>query len=122
MLDKSAAEDKDAVVVTRETATQLQRSGRWTTLAAHAAELVFGGPPEFQTRPDGIPGIAETYGCTFKEFSSLDAGGPLTVAALKNGDVQAADLFTTRPDHRGRTTSSCWRTRRTTSPRRTSCR
>ena len=30
-----------------------------------------------------------------REYRSLDAGGPLTVAALKNGDVQAADLFTT---------------------------
>ena len=58
---------------------------------------MFGGPPEFQTRPDGIPGIAETYGCTFKEFKALDTGGPLTVAALKDGTIQAADLFTTDP-------------------------
>ena len=66
-------------------------------LGPACGQLVFGGPPEFQTRPDGIPGIAETYGCTFKEFKALDAGGPLTVAALKNGTVQAADLFTTDP-------------------------
>ena len=31
------------------------------------------------------------------EFKSLDPGGPLTVAALKGGTVQAADLFTTDP-------------------------
>ena len=37
-------------------------------LGRSAADLVFGGPPEFQTRPDGIPGIKKTYGCTFKEF------------------------------------------------------
>ena len=94
MLDKSAAEDKDAIVVTRETATQLNAKSI-ADLAAQCANLVFGGPPEFQTRPDGIPGIQKTYNCSFKEFRSLDAGGPLTVAALKNGDVQAADLFTT---------------------------
>jgi osmoprotectant transport system substrate-binding protein len=94
VLDKSAAEDKDAVVVTRETATRLNATSL-SDLAPHCAQLTFGGPPEFQTRPDGIPGIAETYGCTFKEYRSLDAGGPLTVSALKNGDVQAADLFTT---------------------------
>ena len=58
--------------------------------------MVFGGAPEFQTRPDGIPGLQATYNCTFKEYRSLDAGGPLTVAALKNGDVQAANLFTTQ--------------------------
>ena len=92
--DKSAAEDKDAVVVTRETATKLNAKSI-ADLAPQCGTLSFGGPPEFQTRPDGIPGIKKTYNCSFKEFRSLDAGGPLTVAALKNGDVQAADLFTT---------------------------
>ena len=95
VLDKSTAEDKDAVVVTRETATRLNL----TTLAdlgPQCGEMVFGGAPEFQTRPDGIPGLEKTYSCTFKEYRSLDAGGPLTVAALKNGDVQAANLFTTQ--------------------------
>jgi osmoprotectant transport system substrate-binding protein len=94
VLDKSAAEDKDAVVVTRDTATRLNVTSI-ADLAPHCGTLVFGGPPEFQTRPDGIPGLQTTYNCTFKEYRALDAGGPLTVAALKNGDVQAADLFTT---------------------------
>ncbi|MDT7579382.1 MAG: osmoprotectant transport system substrate-binding protein [Pseudonocardiales bacterium] len=92
--DKSAAEDKDAIVVTRETATRLNAK-TIADLAPQCGQLSFGGPPEFQQRPDGIPGIQKVYNCTFKEFRSLDAGGPLTVAALKNGDVQAADLFTT---------------------------
>jgi osmoprotectant transport system substrate-binding protein len=96
VLERSKAEDKDAVVVTGDTATRLNARSL-TDLAPNCSELVFGGPPEFQTRPDGIPGIKETYGCTFKEYRSLDAGGPLTVAALKNGDVQAANLFTTDP-------------------------
>ncbi|WP_214370334.1 ABC transporter substrate-binding protein [Pseudonocardia sp. H11422] len=94
VLDKSSAENKDAVVVTRETADRLQ-ARTIGDLAPHCGELVFGGPPEFQTRPDGIPGIQATYGCTFKEYRSLDVGGPLTVAALRDGTVQAADLFTT---------------------------
>jgi osmoprotectant transport system substrate-binding protein len=95
VLDKSAAEDKDAVVVTRETATRLNLKSL-DDLAPQCGQLVFGGAPEFQTRPDGIPGIQKTYNCTFKEYRSLDAGGPLSVAALKNGDVQAANLFTTQ--------------------------
>lgn len=94
VLDRAAAEDKDAVVVTRETATRLGVRSI-ADLAPRCGELVFGGPPEFQTRPDGIPGLAQTYNCTFRSYRPLDAGGPLTVAALKNGDVQAADLFTT---------------------------
>jgi osmoprotectant transport system substrate-binding protein len=92
--DKAAAEDKDAVVVTKETATKYNATSI-ADLAPNCGQISFGGPPEFQTRPDGIPGIAKTYNCTFKEYKALDAGGPLTVAALKNGDVQAADIFTT---------------------------
>ena len=95
VLDKSAAENKDAVVVTAATAQQYGTS--LDGLGASCGQLVFGGPSEFQTRPDGTPGIAETYGCTFKEFKALDTGGPLTVAALKDGTIQAADLFTTDP-------------------------
>jgi osmoprotectant transport system substrate-binding protein len=94
VLDKSAAEDKDAIVVTQETATKYNAKSI-ADLAAHCGEIVFGGPPEFQTRPDGIPGITKTYNCTFSSYQSLDAGGPLTVGALKNGDVQAADIFST---------------------------
>jgi osmoprotectant transport system substrate-binding protein len=94
VLDKSAAEDKDAVVVTKDTAAKYNAKSI-ADIAANCGEIVFGGPPEFQTRPDGIPGIAKTYNCNFKSYQSLDAGGPLTVGALKNGDVQAADIFST---------------------------
>jgi osmoprotectant transport system substrate-binding protein len=45
-----------------------------------------------------VPGLKKTYGLTFKEFKALDAGGPLTVQALKNGQIQAANLFTTDPN------------------------
>lgn len=62
-----------------------------------AAGLVLGGPPEFENRPDGLPGLAEVYGVTFGEFRKLDAGGPLTINALKNGQIDAADIFTTDP-------------------------
>lgn len=61
------------------------------------SQLVFGGPPEFQSRADGLPGISKTYGCDFKDFRALDTGGPLTVKALEDGTIGAADLFTTDP-------------------------
>lgn len=92
--DKSSAEDKDAVVVTKDTATKYNATSI-ADLGPNCGQLTFGGPPEFKTRPDGIPGIQKNYSCSFKDFKALDAGGPLTVAALKNGDIQAADLFTT---------------------------
>ncbi|TWF78654.1 osmoprotectant transport system substrate-binding protein [Pseudonocardia hierapolitana] len=96
VLDQSKAEDKDAVVVTQETA-QRYNARSLADLAPHCGELVFGGPPEFAERPYGLPGIERLYGCTFADFRSLDAGGPLTVAALTDGTIQAADLFTTDP-------------------------
>jgi osmoprotectant transport system substrate-binding protein len=95
VLERSEAENKDAVVVTAETAQQYGSS--LADYGPACGEIVVGGPPEFQTRPDGLPGIAETYGCTFREFRALDTGGPLTVAALADGTVQAANLFTTDP-------------------------
>ncbi|MCD2189181.1 ABC transporter substrate-binding protein [Actinomycetospora soli] len=96
VLQASPAEDKDAVVVTRAFATQNNLTSL-DQIGPLCGNIVFGGPPEFQTRPYGIPGIQKSYGCTFKEFRSLDAGGPLTVAALRDGSIQAADLFTTDP-------------------------
>lgn len=62
-----------------------------------AGKLILGGPAEFQTRADGVPGLQKIYGVTFQNFKVLDTGGPLTVTALKNGQVDAADLFTTDP-------------------------
>ena len=96
VLDKSAAEDKDAVVVTKETAAKYHLKSI-ADLQAHAKDLTLGGPPEWKTRPTGVPGLKKLYNLDFKSFRALDTGGPLTVNALKNGQVDAADLFTTDP-------------------------
>jgi glycine betaine/choline ABC-type transport system substrate-binding protein len=65
--------------------------------ATIASKLLLGGPPEFKTRPDGVPGLEKNYGVVFSGYKVLDTGGPVTVGALKNGQVDAADLFTTDP-------------------------
>ena len=62
-----------------------------------ASQMIFGGPPEFKTRSDGIPGLEENYGVTFGKYTVTDTGGPVTVNALKRGQVDAVDLFTTDP-------------------------
>ncbi|MDT7587451.1 MAG: osmoprotectant transport system substrate-binding protein [Pseudonocardiales bacterium] len=95
VLDKSAAEDKDAVVVSKAVADRY-KAKTIADLAPHCGELVFGGPSEFETRPDGIPGIKKTYNCAFKSYLSLDTG-PVTVKAVTDNTVQAADIFTTNP-------------------------
>jgi len=96
IFNKSAAEDKDAVVVTKETAAKLKLKSIGD-LASHAKDLTLGGPPEWKTRPTGVPGLKRVYGLQFKSFRPLDAGGPLSLQALKNGQVDAVNLFTTDP-------------------------
>lgn len=96
LLDSAAAQDKDTVAVTQETATKHNLKAI-PDLAPVAGQLVVGGPPEFKTRQHGLVGLEEVYKVKFKSFKSLDTGGPLTVAALKKGDVDAANLFTTDP-------------------------
>jgi len=96
VLTKSAAEDKDAVVVTKATADANSLKSI-ADLAPVASTFVLGGPPEWATRPTGVPGLKEKYGLTFKEFKALDAGGPLTLGALTSDQIQAGNLFTTDP-------------------------
>lgn len=93
VLDKASAENKDAVVVTKETAQQWNLKSI-ADLAPRCGEVVFGAPPEFQQRPDGTPGLQKNYNCTFKEFRALEPGA-ITTKALLDGTVQAADIFTT---------------------------
>ncbi len=68
-----------------------------TTSATLASALVLGGPPECPQRPFCAVGLEKTYGLTFKEFKPLDAGGPITVEAVKNGQVDVGLLFTSDP-------------------------
>jgi osmoprotectant transport system substrate-binding protein len=95
VLDESEAQDKDAVLVTKKTAAKYSLKSIGDMAGKN---LVLGGPPEWKTRPTGVPGFKKNYGVTFKSYKSLDAGGPLTINALKNGQVDAADVFSTDPN------------------------
>jgi osmoprotectant transport system substrate-binding protein len=66
-------------------------------LGPYAKNLTLGGPPEWKTRPTGVPGLKKVYNLDFKAFMPLDTAGPLSVQALKNGQVDAVDIFTTDP-------------------------
>jgi osmoprotectant transport system substrate-binding protein len=93
----SEAEDKDAVVVTQETADEYSLT-TIGDLAPVAGDLTLGGPPEWKTRTTGVPGLEELYDVSFGDFIELDAGGPLTLRALVNGRVDAGNLFSTDPN------------------------
>jgi osmoprotectant transport system substrate-binding protein len=97
VLPYGRAEDADAFVVTKETAKKygLRTLG---DLAQHNGRLVLGAAPEVKTRQVGVVGLKEVYGVEFKEFKSLDSSGPLVKAALRKGDVDVANLFTTDTD------------------------
>ncbi|WP_392543984.1 ABC transporter substrate-binding protein [Oryzobacter telluris] len=95
VLDKSSAEDNDSIVVTKETADKYKLK-TIEDLKAVAGELTLSAPPEFKERPQGIPGLEKTYGITFKSFRPLTGQG--IVQALKNGQVQAANIFSTDPN------------------------
>ncbi|MFI7148211.1 glycine betaine ABC transporter substrate-binding protein [Nonomuraea sp. NPDC050022] len=97
VLPPAAAEDADVFTVTKETAAKYGLS-TLADLAKHNGKLVFGGPPEDKTRQVGVVGLKEVYGVEFKEFKSLDASGPLVKGALKSGDVQLGNLFSTDVD------------------------
>ncbi len=96
ILIPSAAQDKDSVTVTQAFAATHHLTSV-ASLAPSASTMMMGGPPEFKTRADGLPGLKKNYGLTFKGFAPLDESGPITLAALLDGKVQAADVFTTTP-------------------------
>ncbi len=93
-LPQSAAEDKDTLTVTQETASKydLKTIG---DLKPVAGQMSLAAGPEFDKRYQGVVGLEKVYGVKFKEFKALDAGGPLTKAALEKGDVQVANIFST---------------------------
>jgi osmoprotectant transport system substrate-binding protein len=95
-LEPSPAEDKDVLAVRQETADEYSLE-TIEDLVPHADELTLGGPPEWKTRENGVAGLRDKYGLTFKEFLALDAGGPLTLNALLSGQIEVADVFSTDP-------------------------
>lgn len=97
VLPYGMAEDSDAFVVTRETAEKYGLASL-ADLKKQNGKLVIGAAPEVKKREVGAVGLKDVYGVEFKEFKSLDSSGPLVKGALKKGDVDVANLFTTDTD------------------------
>ena len=96
VLTPSAAEDTNQFVANPETAREFHLT-TMSSLAPVADRLTFGGPPECPLRPFCMPGMHDVYGITFNDFEPLDAGGPMTVEALRTNRVQIGLLFSTDP-------------------------
>ena len=92
--EPSEAADQNAFAVTQAFADELGVS----TLSELAdacgdGSLVLGGPTECPERPYCQPGLEETYGLQFDGFRELDTGGPLTKAALQQGEISIGLVF-----------------------------
>lgn len=94
VLAKSAAEDKNSMAVTKETADTWSLTAI-PDLVAHQDELSIAAPAEFRTRHQGLVGLKEVYNLVPAEFRPL--ASQATVEALKNGQVKAANIFSTDP-------------------------
>lgn len=96
VLDFAEATDQDSYTVTSETADKydlesigdLSDVGDSVSMAANS---------EFESRPYGPDGADDVYGVTVKVVGVEDSGGPLTVGALLDGDVEVADIYTSSP-------------------------
>ncbi len=93
LLDKAAAQDANSIAVTKETA----KSWHLTSigdLAKHSNGLTIAAPPEFKGRHQGMKGLASEYGVKAK---LRPLTGKAVALALKNGQVKAANIFSTDP-------------------------
>ncbi len=88
----SAAQDQNAFAVTKAFA-DAHGVATLSELAKACGALSLGGPAECPDRPFCQPGLESTYGLKFSEFKSFDAGGPLTKAAIRKGDVALGLVF-----------------------------
>ena len=93
VLDYAPAQDKNGFAVTQTTADSLSLT-KVSDLAAVNGTLVLGGPPECPEREFCLKGLESVYGLDFAEFKPLDAGGPITVAALEGDEIQVGLMFT----------------------------
>ena len=99
ILTPSPASDTDTVTVTAETAAKWNLK-TIADLAAHSPEVKFAAPSAFQFRPAGLVGLRQRYGLEISPGNFIaisDDGGAVTVRALVDGTVNAANIFSTSP-------------------------
>jgi osmoprotectant transport system substrate-binding protein len=89
----SPAQDQNAFAVTQAFAAEHDLT-TLSDLAEACGGLVLGAGPECTERPFCQPGLEETYGLKFASFQEYgDTGGPLTKAAIQQGEVSMGLVF-----------------------------
>jgi len=90
--EPSAAQDQNAFAVTTAFSDQYGVTSL-SELAANCEGIALGGPPECPERTFCQIGLEDVYGIDVTDFSSLDAGGPLTKTALRQGVIAVGLVF-----------------------------
>lgn len=96
VLDQAPATDQDSYNVT-EAFSQAHGVTSLTDLADVTVPLTLGGNSELASRPYGPDGLASLYGVEVAFTPIEDSGGPLTVKALLDDDVQLVNVFSADP-------------------------
>mgnify|MGYP000982980022 FL=1 len=91
-LDPYGFNNTYTLAVTQDTASRYGLK-TFSDLAEVAGELVLGCEFEFLDRPDGYPGLKETYGMNFKDAVGMDHG--IMYRSLAEGKVDVIDAFST---------------------------
>lgn len=92
-LEPAPMNNTQALAMTQEKAAELGIT-TISDMAAQASDLIMVGPPEFQAREDGLPGIQAAYGdFQLKEYKAVDPG--LRYQALVEGEADVAVAFGT---------------------------
>ena len=96
VLDQSPATDQDSYVITQEFADEWGIENV-EDLDKVTEPMTLGANSEAESRPNGPKGLEETYGVEVGFAPIEDGGGPLTVKALRDGDIQLAIIYTADP-------------------------
>ncbi|MEM9537689.1 MAG: glycine betaine ABC transporter substrate-binding protein [Cyanobacteria bacterium P01_A01_bin.3] len=92
-LDPAPMNNTQALAVTQEVAKQYELE-TISDMAAIADQLVMVGPPEFELREDGLPGLQAAYGdFELSSYKGVDPG--LRYISLSNGEADVAVAFGT---------------------------
>ena len=96
-LEPAAASDQNSWTVTREFADKYKLTDL-ASLKNVTEPISVGGNSELETRPYGPAALEAKYGIAIAGFKAVeDSGGPLTVKALVDGDIQLANIYTADP-------------------------
>jgi osmoprotectant transport system substrate-binding protein len=98
VLDQADASDQNSWTVTQAFAKKYDLTDL-ASLKNVTEPITVGGNSELETRPYGPAALKEKYGIDVSGFVPVeDSGGPLTVKALVDNQIQLANIYTADPN------------------------